>query len=431
VVQTQGGDVRIAPPMAGVPSPLGYLAGASVPPGDYTLKFVAADGDKAGSVEHPIHAALVDAGSLKLSELMVGDPLDSRDLLRPMVGYKITYGSVQGYVEAYGPEAASVAATYEIASDDRSPAILTVDVPGGPSGEGRVLFTRVIPVHALPPGKYVLRAVVTKGGQPVKTLVRAFEVAIPAASASGLGDSPSKDGELFLPIGDAVLAGPFRVDEALKPATLEPFLARLAPSDKDAFDKGLAFTAAHEYPKAEMSFKAAVQPDAESTAPLAYLAVCFAAAGHDREAASAWQTSLVDGGEILQIYQWLADALMRNHDLAAARLVLEEATGKWPADARFVRPLAMIYASFGKGRDAVRTLERYIGVAGDAAGLRDPETLAMGIEWIYRVHAAGAVVHNQADDLTVARSYADQYAKAKGSKQQLVKQWLDALEHPK
>ena len=34
--------------------------------------------------------------------------------------------------------------------------------------------------------------------------------------------------------------------------------------------------------------------------------------------------------------------------------------GKWPADTRFTKPLAMLYATFGRGREAVRTLERYL-----------------------------------------------------------------------
>ena len=52
---------------------------------------------------------------------------------------------------------------------------------------------------------------------------------------------------------------------------------------------------------------------------------------------------------------------MRNHDYAAARTMFEEAAAKWPADARFAKPLAMLYAMFGRGREAVRTLERYSG----------------------------------------------------------------------
>jgi VWFA-related protein len=429
VVESQAADMRLNPAMAGVPSALEYVAGASLAPGEYSLKLAVADGDKIGSIEHPIHAALVDAGSLKVSELMVGGPVDAANILRPTIGYTVTYGTVHGYLEAYGPEAASLNVTYEIATDDRSPAILTADVPARTGGEGRALFTKVMVVRALPPGKYVLRAAVARNGQPVKTLARRFEVAPPPVlmtSAAGLSDSPSIDGELFLPIEEAALAGPFRAEDALKPATLEPFRAKLAPSAKEPFDKALASIAARQWVAAERSLKAAIQPENDSTAALSYLAVCFAATGHDTEAASAWQTALVDGSDVPQIYQWLSEALMRNHDLAAARSVLEEASGRWPADSRFVRPLAMLFATFGKGREAVRTFERYI-----ADGHADPESLLMAIEWLYHVHAAGALVHNRAEDLKLARTYADQYAKAKGPKQQLVKQWLDFLEHEK
>src|SRR5438552_1849854 len=318
VVESQAADMRLNPAMAGVPSALEYVAGASLAPGEYSLKLAVADGDKIGSIEHPIHAALVDAGSLKVSELMVGGPVDAADILRPTIGYMVTYGTVHGYLEAYGPEAASLNVTYEIATDDRSPAILTAEVPARTGGEGRALFTKVMVVRALPPGKYVLRAAVAKNGQPVKTLARRFEVAPPPVlmtPAAGLSDSPSIDGELFLPIEEAALAGPFRAEDALKPATLEPFRAKLAPSAKEAFDKG---------------------------------------------------------------------------------------------------------------RESVTTFERYI-----ADGHADPDSLLMAIEWLYHVHAAGAFVHNRAEDLKLAHTYADQYAKAKGPKQQLVKQWLDFLEHEK
>ena len=438
-VDSQAADVRLAPAMAGVPSSLEYVAGASVAPGEYTLRLAVADGDKVGSIEHPIHAALQDAGPVKTSELMVGGPVDAGSLLRPTIGYAVTYGIVHGYLEAYGADAASLNVKYEIATDDRAPAIMTADVPGRTAGEGRVLFTHVTVVRALPPGKYVLRAVMTKGDQTVKTVARAFEVAAPAVlmtSAAGLGtNSPSIDGELFLPIEEKALATPFRPDEALKPATLEPFRARLAQAlpagagVKDAFEKGITFMAAHDYPRAETSFKLAIQPDIDSTPALTYLAVCFAASGHDAEAASAFQTALVDGSDISQIYLWLSDALLRNHEHAAARSVLEEAAGRWPSDARFTRPLAMLFATFGKGREAVRTLERYI--ASGPGGHADHDALAMGVEWIYQVHAAGAVVHSRAEDLKLAHTYADQYAKANGSKKELLKQWLDFLDHEK
>jgi tetratricopeptide (TPR) repeat protein len=157
-----------------------------------------------------------------------------------------------------------------------------------------------------------------------------------------------------------------------------------------------------------------------------YLAVTFAASGHDLQAASAFQTSLVDGSDLPQIYEWLGDTLMRTHDLSSARSVLEEAVGKWPADIRFSRPLAMLYATFGRGREAVRTLERYL-----AERPSDKEALYLGVEWLYNVHAAGGLVHTRAQDLKLAHTYADAYEKEGGPQAALVKQWTDFLDHEK
>jgi VWFA-related protein len=430
IVESQAGEARLGPMVTGVPSPLEYVAGASVPPGDYTLKLAAADGERTGSIEHAIHATLLDAGRVRLSELMVGGPADPDAALRPTIGYAVSYGSLHGYLEAYGPESRSVSVKYEVAAGETEPAILTADVQPRQAGDGRAVFTRVLQVRALPAGKYCLRAIVTAAGQPLKTLTRGFEVSSPAVlmtSATGLGDAPSTDGELYLPIDEHALDLPFRRNDALRDTTLEPFRTRLPPAAKPTFDKGLAQLAAGDYVHAEASFKAAIQPDVDSTAALAYLAVCFAASGHDDAAASAWQTSLVDGSDVPQIYQWLGEALLRTHAVAEARSVLEEAAGRWPSDPRFTRPLAFVYASFGKGRDAVRTLERYIS----AEDSPDPDTFALGVEWIYEIHAAGGVVHNRGDDLKLARGYAEKYARTSGPKQQLVKQWMDFLEKEK
>jgi Flp pilus assembly protein TadD len=180
---------------------------------------------------------------------------------------------------------------------------------------------------------------------------------------------------------------------------------------------------AGDYPKAEVAFKRAIQPDVDSTAPLVYLGVCFAAAGRDVEAASVWQTALANGDDIPQIYDWLGDALMRVHDLGSARTVYEEALDKWPADARFTKPLALVNATFGRGREAVRTLERYL-----SAHAEDRDALFLGVEWIYTVRAAGGVVHNRAEDVRLARGYAEAYEKAGGPQLALVKQWMEFLE---
>ena len=188
----------------------------------------------------------------------------------------------------------------------------------------------------------------------------------------------------------------------------------------------MTFLASGDYPKAEASFKRAIQPEVDSTSALAYLAVTFASAGRGIQAASAFQTALVDGEEIPQIYDWLSTTLMRNHDYGEARSILEEAVGKWPSDLRFVRPLAMLYATFGRGREAVRTLERYLELKSD-----DATAYYYAVQWFYTVHSQGVVVHNRAQDVQLAKDYATAYEKSGGPQLPLVKQWISFLESEK
>jgi tetratricopeptide (TPR) repeat protein len=292
-----------------------------------------------------------------------------------------------------------------------------------------VIFSKVMPVQSLPPGKYLLRAILSSAeGASVATLTRGFEIAPPKVlltSAEGLG-SVSVDAELFLPIDEAVMKPVFQQDLAVEETTLAPFRERVAPAVKAAFDQGVVFLAAGDWAKAELSFKKAIDPDADSTSSLTFLAASFAAAGKDREAASAWQTALVDGTDFPQLYAWLADALLRTHDFGAARAILEEAAAKWPTDTRFTKPLAMLYGTFGRGREAVRTLERYLD---DRQDDRDAHFYA--VQWIYTVHAGGAVVHTRAEDRKRAHDYADAYLRARGPQSALVKQWIDYLDTEK
>jgi hypothetical protein len=106
--------------------------------------------------------------------------------------------------------------------------------------------------------------------------------------------------------------------------------------------------------------------------------------------------------------------------------MLEEAVSKWPSDVRFARPMALVYATLGQGLDAMRSLERHLTAHKD-----DVDSLFMGVEWIYQLHSAGVLLHTPADDLKLARSYADAYTKAKGPQAALVKQWVGFLETKK
>jgi VWFA-related protein len=429
VVESQGLEAQLPPVLNGVPSPLQFRGGASVPPGDYTLKFAVAEGDVVGSIEHPIHAQLVPAGDVALSELLLGGPVPGRDPMVPTVGHTVSFGVLHGYMEAYGPDTDALRVKYEVARDVTSPAVLSAEVTGRPVGGGdRSIFAHLIPVRQLPAGNYVLRATVMPQGNagPLKTLTRAFEVAPPAVlltSAEGVGSPPTAPTELFLPVQDQLLERGFERAEVSRPEILQVFRERVGQAARAAFDRGVDSLAAGDYAKAESNFKSAIQVDTDSAAPLAYLAATFAASGRDAQAAGAWQTALIDGSDLPQIYVWLGDTLMRTRGLVEARAILEEAIGKWPTDARFVKPLALLYATFGMGREAVRTMARYLE--------REPgdgEALLLAVEWIYHLHTSGAVARTRAEDVKMARTYADAYEQAKGPRAALVKEWVNALE---
>jgi len=120
---------------------------------------------------------------------------------------------------------------------------------------------------------------------------------------------------------------------------------------------------------------------------------------------------------------WLGDALMRTRNLGQARAIFEEALKKWPSDLRFTKPLAVLYATFGQGREALRTLERHLAAHPD-----DMEANYLGVEWTYHLHLSGVVARTRADDVKLARGYAAAYEKGRGSDMPLIKEWMDFLE---
>ena len=422
-VDTRRFDNRLEPVLTGVPSALQVTLGASLPPGEYTLRLVAAEGDRAGSVDHRFQARLDAVGAVILSELMVGGPVAVRELLAPTVGYTVNFGSVHGYLEAYGAMAEAVTVKYEIAKDQTAAPLITEDVAGQLAGDERIIFTRVMVVSQLPPGQYVMRARVSAANKPVRTLSRAFEIAPPAVLMASADGSTSGAGaaDLSLPVDEQTFAHPFSRDDALRPDVAAAFLARVPANMKGTFEAGLAAMAVGDYTAAETRFKAAIRPDVDSTAAIAYVAATLAARDRDMDAAGAWQTALIDGADIPQLYDWLSQTLLRMHSLPEARAILEEANVRWPSDVRFMGPLASLYATFGRGREAVRLLELHVENRPD-----DAESARLAVEWMYQIHAAGGVVHNRNEDMRLARAWAARYGN--GPQQALVRQWVEFVE---
>lgn len=427
LVDSQAADLRLRPVMNGVPSPLQYVAGASLPTGNYVFKLAVVEGDRVGTIEHTFQAGLASRDDVTFSDLMVGGPVDARSLQQPTVGHLVSFGNVHGYVEAYGA-VDGMKARFELAADEKSPALVDKVVELQRAGGRRAIFSDVLLSRQLPPGRYLLRATLSSAsGEPVKTLHRGFEVVAPPVlmtSTAALGLSAVPTADVFLPVNDELFARPFAVKEVLREETLQPLRGRVAPAALSSFDHGVTALSSGQYEKAEQALKEAIRLEADSAPILTYLAACYAAAGRDEQAAAAWQTALIDGSEFSEIYVWLGDALVRARELSQARTILEEAVLRWPSDVRFTKPLALTYAAFGLGREAVRMLERHLAANGG-----DVEALRAAVEWIYHLKLAGITAHSPADDVKIARGYADAFLKQeRGQRAALVRQWMTFLE---
>lgn len=459
IVDTRLSKTTLVPTLAGSPSPLVYVAGASVAPGEYTLKVAAADGTRAGSVEHPVHAVLPNAGAVVTSDLIVGSSLDSRPQTRPVVSSVAWYGTMQGYMEIYGSAAATARVRYEVAADDNAPALASVNSEARQAGDGRTIFAGLAVVGMIPPGQYRMRAIVTTADASVTKLSRAFTIPSRAPRPvptldPGSGEVSASVKQLFLPVSEAAIAPPFDINALVSPGVVSNFLDQWvpdpppspataaylkaarsaplkdvppAPPEDDAFGwfvRGLAFLQRHNEASAEESFKNAMSDLTDTTVPLVYLAATFAAAGHDQQAAAAWVTALATNDELPEIYQWAAEASLRIHDVQQAQSLLEEAAQRWPDDVRWARPLAILYATVGRGQDAIAQLERHLGAHPD-----DQEALKLAVRWLFELHSAGASAHP--DDLSRARQYAEAYQKLGGGDLPLVQRWVEFLEREK
>jgi len=228
---------------------------------------------------------------------------------------------------------------------------------------------------------------------------------------------------LYLPVEQRELSRAFDRDAALKPETLAVFQSRVPASARPAFDEGIAHLQKRDYRDAEASFKKAITPEVDSSGALVYLGVTYAAAGRESQATGAWRTAMVGADDVPQLYEWLGESLLRQRSSGEARPVFEEAASRFPEDDRFHRPLALLYATFGKGIDAVKLLEKSLEKRQD-----DSNSLFLVVEWIFNAHRGGAVVHDRAEDVRLAHQYATQYVKSGGLNEPLVKQWLSYLD---
>ena len=201
----------------------------------------------------------------------------------------------------------------------------------------------------------------------------------------------------------------------------------LRPSIKSAFDQGIVHLAAGDYAKAEAELQARDR----------------ARCRRDRAADLSWRRRSPRRATTARRpapgrRRWSTARICRRSTTGSARRCCGRTTSarrarstrrrsaKWPADTRFTKPLAMLYGTFGKGREAVRTLERYLEERQDD---RDAYLLRRAVD-LHRPRRRRRRSQPRRRSKR-AHAYADAYAKANGPQLPLVKQWVDFLENEK
>jgi tetratricopeptide (TPR) repeat protein len=204
-----------------------------------------------------------------------------------------------------------------------------------------------------------------------------------------------------------------RFDEAVE-------AVRKAGNDQLAvtFFTALALYQKGDFEAAAVKFRETLKIDSEFFPAAFYLGSCYAAGGRDREAAAAWQTSLVTESDAPFIYTLLGDALLRSRNVDQAIDILKEANSLWPNNSEVQFRYATALAMGEQTAEALAILDPYL-----EKHPQDHERHFLALRAIYEAHAAGRTVKTVDDDRARFDRYAAAYAAAGGPQQALVEQW--------
>jgi hypothetical protein len=147
-------------------------------PGRYRLRVAAIDATgRRGSADYEVVAEPVTASGLTFSTMVLGVSYERSFV--PKLQF-VREPTANGSFEIFGPPPDGIlSVALELAANQDGPAL--VRVPGTIVATGsadRRRATGVVPIGQLPPGDYVLRAIVSLDGRPIATLIRILRKAV-------------------------------------------------------------------------------------------------------------------------------------------------------------------------------------------------------------------------------------------------------------
>ncbi len=431
-----------------------FVGSAIADPGVYTLKLaVVDDGGRRGSVEHSFRAQLTSAGQVRVTDLLLAETDPGGAGIVPTVSADFTGDTLHGYFElssdALDPLNAA-SAVVEVAQSEQGRALDSAPAVIRQSEPNRRTAEAAVPIALLPQGDYVARVIVSAGGRRIGEVTRPFRIVRAAPLIATVGADSRRAPGTAPPIAFSSHPDVFDRGSVLTPAVVGFFLDRMnvgnrgkAPAEAveraragqydaaiealkgpdasplaTAFIGGLSLYAKGDLEAAANRFRDTLRLDSEFFPAAFYLGACYAAGGRDREAAGAWQTSLVTQSDAPFIYTLLGDALIRLRDTGAALDILVEASQLWPDEDQVRMRLGTVQALAGKQSDAVRTLDPYL-----VRHPEDHERLLVALKAIYETRSTGQVIWTADEDRQHFERYAAAYAAAGGPEQELVERW--------
>ena len=429
-----------------------FAAEAIVDPGSYTLRLAAVDAaGRRGSVHHETKAALVSAGGLQVSDLVLA-PF-STGALTPAVDLEMEAAGLVAMIEVAGRDQGALAnasVAVEVAESAEAQALLHLPLQVTPADTDGVRVARAtLGAGLLPPGDYVVRAAVSIGDKPVTSLTRPFRIATPRAGApparaplAGLltQTRPYDRKDLltpevlshFLDRMSEIAPGPR--SEGLTAAVAEArqgrpetMLGRLSGENKEdplvAFLRGVAYHAGGNLNAALTQLQLALRARSDFFPAAVYMGACYAAGGKDADAIGAWQTALIGESGSPALYAVLSDALLRTGEAAEAVGILDEGLAAFPQDEGLRRRLGLAHALAGHSEQALTLLTSWVDAhPEDTQALF--ATLALLFEEISREAAGGALAEEQQR----LRRYGKAYLASNGPNREIVGRWLRYLD---
>jgi VWFA-related protein len=446
VVTSWANKVKLSPAGTSQNEPLSFLSGVAVEPGNYSLRFAAVDSEgRRGSVLRDVSAWKLTGEELAVGDLIVGAPPSNRGGLVAAVEPHLSSDAVVTYLELYATSESTfenTAVHIEIADTPDSPALVTVPAQLSPGRQpASRKATGALAAGAVPPGRYVARAQVTRGGKPVAVLARPFVLeasAVAAASAPRMAAAAVSFASSLPPFDRAAVLGrdfltPMldsveKRSPALKEAMVEARAGRygaaaleaLSSGDQAAasFLRGIDFFIKGDLNQAATQLQLAAGPRREFFPAAFYLGAAFAAVGRDQDAAGVWQLALGTERRPPAVYVLVADARLRTGQARSAIDILKPAFEREPDNDAIATRLGMAYLIAGQHAEAIPVIDTYL-----ARRPADQDYLVAAVVAYYEAARAGRSLSNV--DRATLKKYGAAYT---GPQRALVDKYLETLD---